>query len=62
MIQINLVCTFRCIARSAAGTATLDALPKRRTWVIVNTASVAAQDSPDGPGRLLGEQGRASSA
>src|SRR5688572_16066328 len=44
IIQINLVGTFRCIAKSAAGMMTLDPLPDGDRGVIVNTASVAAQD------------------
>ena len=46
-IQINLVGTFRCIAKSAAGMLTLDALAGER-GVIVNTASVAAEDGQIG--------------
>ncbi|MBL0085541.1 MAG: SDR family NAD(P)-dependent oxidoreductase [Ideonella sp.] len=48
VIQINLVGTFRCIARSAAGMLTLDALPNGERGAIVNTASVAAQDGQMG--------------
>ncbi|NMV38090.1 SDR family NAD(P)-dependent oxidoreductase [Ralstonia insidiosa] len=47
IIQINLVGTFRCIAKSAAGMLTLDTLDGER-GVIVNTASVAAQDGQMG--------------
>jgi NAD(P)-dependent dehydrogenase (short-subunit alcohol dehydrogenase family) len=47
IIQINLVGTFRCIARSAAGMLTLDQRDGDR-GVIINTASVAAQDGQMG--------------
>ncbi len=48
IIQINLVGTFRCIAKSAAGMMTLDPLPDGDRGAIVNTASVAAQDGQIG--------------
>ena len=48
IIQINLVGTFRCIAKSAAGMMTLDPLPCGDRGAIVNTASVAAQDGQMG--------------
>jgi len=48
IIQINLVGTFRCIAKSAAGMLTLDPLPDGDRGVIVNTASVAAEDGQIG--------------
>ena len=44
IIQINLIGTFRCIAKSAAGMLTLPVLPDGDRGAIVNTASVAAQD------------------
>ena len=47
-IQINLVGTFRCIAKSAAGMLTLDPLADGERGAIVNTASVAAQDGQIG--------------
>ena len=47
IIQINLIGTFRCIAKSAAGMLTLDLLDGER-GAIVNTASVAAQDGQMG--------------
>ena len=47
IIQINLVGTFRCIAKSAAGMMTLDMLDGER-GAIVNTASVAAEDGQIG--------------
>ncbi len=48
IIQINLVGTFRCIATSAAGMLTLDATHDGERGVIVNTASVAAEDGQIG--------------
>jgi NAD(P)-dependent dehydrogenase (short-subunit alcohol dehydrogenase family) len=48
IIQINLLGTFRCIAKSAAGMLTLDPLEHGERGVIVNTASVAAQDGQVG--------------
>lgn len=48
IIQINLVGTFRCITRAAAGMLSLDALDDGERGVIVNTASVAAQDGQIG--------------
>ena len=46
IIQINLIGTFRCIAKSAAGMLTLPVLPDGDRGAIINTASVAAQDTP----------------
>jgi NAD(P)-dependent dehydrogenase (short-subunit alcohol dehydrogenase family) len=49
VIQINLIGTFRCIAQSAAGMMTLDAVDEfGERGAIVNTASVAAQDGQIG--------------
>lgn len=48
IIQINLVGTFRCIAKSAAGMLTLEPLLDGERGAIVNTASVAAQDGQMG--------------
>ena len=48
-MQINLLGTFRCIALSAAGMMTLDPCDEfGERGVIVNTASVAAQDGQMG--------------
>jgi NAD(P)-dependent dehydrogenase (short-subunit alcohol dehydrogenase family) len=47
IIQINLVGTFRCIAHTAAGMLTLDPVAGER-GVIVNTASIAAEDGQIG--------------
>jgi NAD(P)-dependent dehydrogenase (short-subunit alcohol dehydrogenase family) len=48
IIQINLVGTFRCIAKSASGMMTLPPLEHGERGAIVNTASVAAQDGQIG--------------
>ncbi|MDA7418505.1 SDR family NAD(P)-dependent oxidoreductase [Xenophilus arseniciresistens] len=52
IIQINLVGTFRCIAKSAAGMLSLaplaDAHDSGERGVIINTASVAAEDGQMG--------------
>jgi NAD(P)-dependent dehydrogenase (short-subunit alcohol dehydrogenase family) len=47
-IQINLIGSFRVLAASAAGMATLDPLDDGEKGVIINTASVAAQDGQIG--------------
>jgi len=49
IIQINLIGTFRCIAKSAAGMLALEPLvPDGERGAIVNTASVAAVDGQMG--------------
>lgn len=48
IIQINLVGTFRCVAKSAAGMLTLDPLADDERGVIINTASIAAEDGQMG--------------
>jgi len=48
VIQVNLIGTFRCIAKSAAGMLTLPPLDDGERGVIINTASVAAQDGQVG--------------
>jgi NAD(P)-dependent dehydrogenase (short-subunit alcohol dehydrogenase family) len=48
IVQINLVGTFRCTAKSAAGMMTLSVLDDGERGAIVNTASVAAQDGQIG--------------
>jgi NAD(P)-dependent dehydrogenase (short-subunit alcohol dehydrogenase family) len=48
IIRINLIGTFRCIAKSAAGMLTLPALTDGERGAIVNTASVAAEDGQIG--------------
>ena len=48
VLQVNLVGTFRCIAKCAAGMLTLDPLTDGQRGVIVNTASIAAEDGQKG--------------
>lgn len=48
IIQVNLIGTFCCITKSAAGMLTLDPLADGDRGVIVNTASVAAEDGQIG--------------
>ena len=48
VIQINLIGTFRCIAKSAAGMVGLDPLEDGERGAIVNTASAAAEDGQVG--------------
>lgn len=57
VIQINLVGTFRCIAKSAAGMMTLDPLPDGDRGAIVNTASVAAVDGQIGQAAYSASKG-----
>ena len=57
IIQINLVGTFRCIAKSAAGMLTLDPLEDGERGVIVNTASVAAVDGQVGQAAYSASKG-----
>ena len=48
IIEINLIGTFRCLAKSAAGMLTLEPLADGERGAIVNTASVAAVDGQIG--------------
>ena len=48
VIQVNLIGTFRCIAKAAAGMIALPPLVDGERGAIVNTASVAAQDGQMG--------------
>ena len=57
IIQINLVGTFRCIAKSAAGMLTLDPLEDGQRGAIVNTASVAAEDGQIGQAAYSASKG-----
>jgi NAD(P)-dependent dehydrogenase (short-subunit alcohol dehydrogenase family) len=56
IIQINLVGTFRCVAKSAAGMLTLDPVEGER-GAIVNTASVAAEDGQMGQAAYSASKG-----
>ena len=58
IIQINLVGTFRCIAKSAAGMLTLDtAGDDGERGVIINTASAAAEDGQIGQAAYSASKG-----
>jgi NAD(P)-dependent dehydrogenase (short-subunit alcohol dehydrogenase family) len=57
LIQINLVGTFRCIAKSAAGMMTLDCQEDGDRGAIVNTASVAAEDGQIGQAAYSASKG-----
>ncbi len=58
IIQINLVGTFRCIAKSAAGMMTLPPLNEfGERGVIINTASVAAEDGQIGQAAYSASKG-----
>ncbi|HEY9219836.1 MAG TPA: SDR family NAD(P)-dependent oxidoreductase [Phenylobacterium sp.] len=57
IIQINLIGTFRCIAKSAAGMLSLDPLEDGERGAIVNTASVAAVDGQVGQAAYSASKG-----
>ncbi|WP_420605872.1 SDR family NAD(P)-dependent oxidoreductase [Novosphingopyxis sp.] len=57
VVQINLVGTFRCITKSAAGMLTLDPLEDGDRGAIVNTASVAAEDGQIGQAAYSASKG-----
>ena len=58
VIQVNLIGTFRCIAKSAAGMMTLDPLSEDGDrGAIVNTASVAAEDGQMGQAAYSASKG-----
>lgn len=57
VIQVNLVGTFRCIAKSAAGMLTLDPLADGDRGAMVNTASVAAEDGQMGQAAYSASKG-----
>ena len=57
IIQINLVGTFRCIAKSAKGMLDLEPLDGGERGAIVNTASVAAEDGQMGQAAYSASKG-----
>ena len=58
VIQVNLVGTFRCIAKSAAGMMTLEPLGEfGQRGAVVNTASVAAEDGQIGQAAYSASKG-----
>lgn len=57
VVQVNLVGTFRCIAKSAAGMLAIDPLEDGDRGVIINTASVAAEDGQIGQAAYSASKG-----
>jgi len=57
IIQVNLLGTFRCICRSAAGMITLDPMKDGERGAIVSTASVAAEDGQMGQAAYSASKG-----
>ena len=57
IIQINLVGTFRCVAKSAAGMLNLEPQQDGERGAIVNTASVAAEDGQMGQAAYSASKG-----
>ena len=57
VVQVNLIGTFRCIAKSAAGMMTLPPLEDGDRGAIVNTASVAAEDGQIGQAAYSASKG-----
>jgi NAD(P)-dependent dehydrogenase (short-subunit alcohol dehydrogenase family) len=57
VIQINLIGTFRCIAQSAYGMVDLDPLDDGEKGVIIDTASVAAEDGQIGQAAYSASKG-----
>ncbi|MDG2531185.1 SDR family NAD(P)-dependent oxidoreductase [Caulobacter endophyticus] len=57
VIQINLVGTFRCIAKSAKGMLDLEPLQDGERGAIVNTASVAGEDGQVGQAAYSASKG-----
>jgi NAD(P)-dependent dehydrogenase (short-subunit alcohol dehydrogenase family) len=57
IIRINLIGTFRCLAKSAAGMMTLAPLQDGERGAIVNTASVAAEDGQIGQASYSASKG-----
>lgn len=57
VVQVNLIGTFRCIAKSAAGMLTLDPLENGERGAMVNTASVAAEDGQIGQAAYSASKG-----
>ena len=56
-IQINLIGSFRCITQSAFGMVDLDPLEDGERGVIINTASVAAEDGQIGQAAYSASKG-----
>lgn len=57
IVRINLVGTFRCAAKAAAGMCAAEPLGEAGRGVIVNTASVAAEDGQPGQAAYAASKG-----
>lgn len=57
VIKVNLIGTYRCIAKSSAGMLTLDPMEDGERGVIVNTASAAAEDGQVGQASYSASKG-----
>lgn len=57
VIQVNLLGTFRCIAKSAVGMLTIEPQSGGERGVIINTASVAAEDGQIGQAAYSASKG-----
>ena len=57
VIRINLIGSFRCLSKSAAGMLTLPVLEDNERGLIVSTASVAAQDGQIGQAAYAASKG-----
>src|SRR5690606_23959142 len=57
VIQINLIGTFRCIAKSSAGMLAIEPQDDGDRGVIINTASVAAEDGQIGQAAYAASKG-----
>ncbi len=57
IVQINLIGTFRCAAKSARGMLDLEPLEDGARGVIINTASVAAEDGQIGQAAYAASKG-----
>lgn len=57
VVEVNLIGTFRCIAKSAAGMLTLDPMEDGQRGAMVNTASVAAEDGQIGQAAYSASKG-----
>ena len=57
VIQVNLVGSFRCIAKAAQGMLSLDPLEDGERGAVVNTASVAAEDGQIGQAAYSASKG-----
>jgi NAD(P)-dependent dehydrogenase (short-subunit alcohol dehydrogenase family) len=57
VIQVNLIGTFRCIAKAAAGMLALEPIDQAERGVIINTASVAAEDGQIGQAAYSASKG-----